>query len=109
MNSTIGESRVMNVSSQNTNLFENAKPRWSMFRSRLPSHNVETSREPKDEVPYSAVHKPPPPSDSTNIEEKHPDEDISIVECPEDIVQTTSKHKLYFNPEYLEPEMLMVR
>lgn len=43
-----------------------------------------------------------------NIEEKHPDENISIVECPEDVIKTNSKHKLYFNPAYFEPELLMV-
>lgn len=46
--------------------------------------------------------------DSNNIQEKHPDENISIVERPEDIIQANFKHKLYFNPAYLEPELLMV-
>ncbi|XP_065204930.1 uncharacterized protein sha [Planococcus citri] len=43
----------------------------------------------------------------SGIEEKHPDENISIVECPEDVIKTNSKHKLYFNPAYFEPELLM--
>lgn len=57
-------------------------------------------------------------SDSNSIE-KHPEEDISIVETLDNkeegpdtirsIVCANPRKKLYFNPDYFEPELLMVK
>lgn len=75
-----------------------------MFRNRLTTP-FDGRSELRDKSSFGTGQ---PPVDSNNIQEKHPDENISIVERPEDIIQANSKHKLYFNPAYLEPELLMV-
>lgn len=100
-----------NVLTHSANQFaENIEPRWSIFRNRLLQRSNFESRphiEAQTEIKMGGQKLSS--NDANNIEEKHPDEDISIVECPEDIVPANSKHKLYFNPAYLEPELLLVR
>lgn len=82
--------------------FESLDQRWTLFRNRLT-----TPFECRNDLITTSFQKQTQ-LETNNIEEKHPDENISIVECPEDVIQTNSKHKLYFNPAYLELELLMV-
>ncbi len=102
-NQPLERSRINGSLIHNGNSLENLEQRWSLFRNRLmvPYEGHEVQKE-------KVICQKQTTIDANNIEEKHPDENISIVECSEDIVQTSSKHKLYFNPAYLEPELLMV-
>lgn len=63
-------------------------------------------------------HSVPMYNSDTNSIEKHPEEDVSIVETLENkedrpdnirsIVCANPRRKLYFNPAYFQPELLLV-
>lgn len=104
--------RATNIAPPNVKRFENPDPqRWQMFanKSLNPfSPHFMQKNENIDLFHRKEMCERQQQSDTNNIEEKHPDENISIVECPEDVIPTNSRHKLYFNPAYFEPELLMV-
>lgn len=110
--SAIVHPRGTNVLPPSIKRFENPQQqRWQVFSNRpmhpFNQHFMQQEQSGDLFLRKNLCERQQQP-DTNNIEEKHPDENISIVECPEDVIQTNSRHKLYFNPAYFEPELLMV-